>query len=539
MILSAIDRRNNLIPPEALNRARQKVFALVAQGLKTGEVKLEQFFKEAWPIIEPATPLQDVWYIGYLAEHLEAVMLGQITRLAISIHPRSAKSNLCTVLFPPWVWTRQAWKRFMCISYSQELSTEHSLRRRRVIESQYYQERWGNMFQIMADQNRKNIFENTARGMMIATSASGTATGRGANIQLYDDFINPQEAASEVERKSKIDAYSNTFSSRLNDPKKDSMIVLAQRTHSQDLTGHVLAEGGWTHVELPIIAEKRTIYSFPLSKREIIREPGDILNPQRHDMTTIDKQKRASGTRVFAAQWMSNPSSDEGNMVNRGWWRFYKEDPRQLAAKMQVMAQSWDFSFKETTDGSFVVGLVGGRFNADIYIFDEKRDHMDFTKTCKAVEVTSTQWPMCTYKFYEDRANGPAVKSYLQKKVPGLIPVEPTGSKEARMSAATPAIESGNVWLPYPYDEKGGVIPSRQWVLDYIEELARFPEEPNDRGDATSQLIVKLQNVLLFESDPEAEIGGSIVDTDMEEINLNSPEQFGFSGMGWDDNGTL
>lgn len=502
------------------------------------DLSLEQFFIQAWPIIEPATPLQDVWYVGYLAEHLEAVVAGQITRLAISIHPRSAKSNLGTVLFPPWVWTSKAWKRFMAISYSQDLATEHSLKRRRIIESAWYQSKWGTLFQIMPDQNRKNIFENTARGTMIATSSGGTATGRGANFLLFDDFINPKEAESETERKEKIDAYSNTFSSRLNDPKKDAMIILAQRTHSQDLTGHVLAEGGWTHVELPVVCEKRTKYFFPISKREHTREVGDILNPARHDAITLNNQKRASGSRAYSAQWMCSPSSDEGNMVKRHWWKFYKEEPRELAAKMQVMAQSWDFAFKDTTEGSFVVGLVGGRLGRQKFIFDEIRDHLDFTKTCNAVKTTSANWPTTTYKFYEDRANGPAVKSALAAKVSGLIPVEPLGSKEARMSAASPDIEAGDVLLPYPYDEKGAVRSDRQWVIDYIEELARFPEEPNDRGDATSQLIVKLNNIVLIEEDHDDEGGSILLNGDTgdapEHINLGE-----FTGYMEGDDGLL
>jgi predicted phage terminase large subunit-like protein len=524
--------RFKILPEQTLNRARQQLFSIVAQGLRTGEIKLEEFFKQAWPIIEPATPLQDVWYIGFLAEHLTAVIEGQITRLAISIHPRSLKSNLVTVLFPPWVWTRQAWKRFMCISYSQELSTEHSLRRRRIIESSYYQENWGNMFRIMPDQNRKNIFENTARGTMIATSASGTATGRGANIQIYDDFLNPQEAASETERKAKIEAYANTFSSRLNDPKKDAMIVVAQRTHSQDLTGHVLAEDGWTHIELPIIAEKRIVYSFPISKREHTVEVGQILNPARHDANTISKQKRASGSRNFAAQWMCNPSSDLGNMIQRTWWRFYKDEPRELYSKMQVRATSWDFAFKDTEDGSYVVGYVVGRRGSQKFIFEEIRDHMDFTKTCAAVISANNRWLNLDYNFYEDRANGPAVKSALSKKVKGLIPVEPLGSKEARMSAASPDIEAGDVLLPYPYDHNGAVREDRQWVLDYIEEMARFPEEPNDRGDATSQFIAKLNNVFAIAEDHD-EYGGSIVMNG--DTGSNEMEEMSFDFLGGDD----
>lgn len=529
---AAAERRQIQLSPELLNRARLQLYSTLSKSLAINRPNLEQFFIQAWPIIEPATPLQNAWYIGYVAEHFEAVTLRQIKRLAVSIHPRSIKSSLGTIIWPCWDWVERAFERFMFVSYSQELATDHSLRRRRILESRWYQENWGSVFQIQPDQNRKNVFENTASGVMLATSAGGTATGKGANIIVFDDFINPQEAESETERKAKIDAYSNTFSNRLNDPMNDAMVILAQRTHHQDLTGHVLKEGGWTHVELPIVVEKeRRVYSYPMSKREHVRDIGDILNPARHDQSTIAKQKRSSGSRAFSAQYMCQPSSDEGNMVKRTWWRFYREEPRQLFAAMQIKAQSWDFSFKETTDGSFVVGYVGGRRGADKFLFDEVRDRMDFSATCRAVQALSSQWPGCSFKFYEDRANGPAVKSYLQQKITGLIPVEPLGSKEARMSAATPDIEAGNVYLPYPYDEKGAVIPERQWVLDYIEEMAHFPEEPNDRGDATSQLIVKLNNVVLYNEDQD-EDGGSIVtngatgSNDFGEIDLSDVSEF-------------
>lgn len=528
---AALARPEIVLPPETVDRARGQLFSLLAKGMSVDRPKLEQYFIDAWPIIEPATPLQNRWYIGYLAEHLEAVVLGQILRLAISIHPRSAKSNLVTILWPTQTWIEKSFLRWMFISYSQDLSTEHSLKRRRVIESRWYQERWGSLYQLRADQNRKNVFENTATGTMLATSQKGTATGKGANIQVYDDFINPQEAESEAERKSALEAYGNTFSSRLNDPKTDAMVVLAQRTHRDDLTGHVLKEGGWAHVELPVIAMQRTVYSYPLTNRQVVREVGDILNPARHDALTLEKQKRASGSRTYSAQWMCAPAKDEGSMCPKSWWHFYKDEPRALMNRSQAAAQSWDFAFKDLEGSSWVVGYVGGRIGGNIYVAHEKRDHMDFTKTCNAVVAMSNQWPMTSFKFYEDRANGPAIKSHLQKKVPGLIPVEPLGSKEARFAAASPNIESGNVLLPYPWDEEGKVLPDRQWVIDLMEEVEKFPEEPNDRGDALSQLIIKLMNVAFFSEDAESEIGGSIADMNGD----GGPMEIDSMGRGFED----
>ncbi len=92
----------------------------------------------------------------------------------------------------------------------------------------------------------------------------------------------------------------------------------------------------------------------------------------------------------------------------------------------------------------------------------------------------------------EDKANGPAVVSVMAAKIPGVIAVSPEGSKEARGSAVSPLVESGNVHLPYPYDNAGNVRPERRWVLEWIDEFERFPAEPNDRVDSFSQGVLRL-----------------------------------------------
>src|SRR4051794_36672137 len=108
----------SIVPPETMERVRLQVFSSLSKGLSVPALSLEDYLIQAWPIIEPATQLENRWYIGYLAEHLEAVRLRQILRLAISIHPRAAKSNLTTIIWPTHVWTLEQWTRFMCISYS-------------------------------------------------------------------------------------------------------------------------------------------------------------------------------------------------------------------------------------------------------------------------------------------------------------------------------------------------------------------------------------------------------------------------------------
>jgi hypothetical protein len=66
------------------------------------ERSLKDYFRQAWPILEPVTPLVDNWHIDYLSEHLEAAAGGQIKRLLINIPPKSLKSSLVSVMWPTW-----------------------------------------------------------------------------------------------------------------------------------------------------------------------------------------------------------------------------------------------------------------------------------------------------------------------------------------------------------------------------------------------------------------------------------------------------
>jgi predicted phage terminase large subunit-like protein len=87
------------------------------------------------------------------------------------------------------------------------------------------------------------------------------------------------------------------------------------------------------------------------------------------------------------------------------------------------------------------------------------------------------------FKLVEKKANGTAVISTLETEFSGFVGIEPEGSEEARMYAASPDYASHCVFVPDPS------MPGYQWSLEHIEEVCHFPQEPNDRGDAASQAI--------------------------------------------------
>jgi hypothetical protein len=283
------------------------------------ERSLADFIRQAWPVLEPKTPYLENWHHAYLAEALEALAAGEILKLIINIPPRYGKSLLASVFFPCWFWLRAPSARFLFASYSAVLATKHSVDRRGLLQSRWFTERWGDLIRLATDANLKTDFSNTQRGHMIATSVGASATGRGGNFLICDDLINPEQADSDAQRARAIRWFDETFSTRQDDKKAGRMMIIEQRTHAADLTGHLLAEQGWFHIALPAIAERKTIVTFPRSGHQVVREEGDVLWPAREDRAELNAAKQRLGSFAFQAQYQQDPTAREGNLIKREW----------------------------------------------------------------------------------------------------------------------------------------------------------------------------------------------------------------------------
>jgi len=153
--------------------------------------------------------------------------------------------------------------------------------------------------------------------------------------------------------------------------------------------------------------------------------------------------------------------------------------------------QSWDVAFKNGRSNDFVVGLVAARHGAHYYIVDRVKGQWDFTETCRQLVALKQRYRQTQRIYVEDAANGPAIVNVLRGQVPGIVPVTPQGSKEARAQAAQPFVEAGNVWLPNPRPH-GRRIPGREWVDDFLHQLCCFPNGAHDDDvDAFTQLIAQ------------------------------------------------
>lgn len=444
------------------------------------------FAKHAWEIIEPGTPYVDGWHVHAIAEHLVAMLHLQIRNLVINMPPRHMKSTLISVLFPAWVWLKLPHMKWLFTTYAESLSKRDSIKCRLLIESNWYRSLFKPTWGMSADQNEKLRFKNTSEGYRLSSSVGGSATGEGGDFLVADDPHNAKEIHSDLVRKGVLTWWDEVMSSRGNDPKTVRKIIVMQRLHEEDLSGHVLKKGGYDLLLLPAEFEPERKVFTSIGWSDPRTMPGQLLWPERFGPEEIKGLKKDLGSQAAAGQLQQSPSSEGGNIFKRQWWKFYTVRP----ARVQRMIQSWDLSTKDKENSSNTVGLVMAQNGADKYVFDCVADIMDFPSQCTAIVALSSKWPLTRKKLVEDKANGPAVISTLKKKIPGLVPVEPDGDKVARANACSPEVEAGNVWLPDP-----SIAP---WVSDFITELANFPNSAkNDRVDAFSQGMMELAKPII------------------------------------------
>jgi hypothetical protein len=210
------DRLNDPVYVKKLSERQEYIISV-----KIAEKSLYEFFKQTWPIIEGTTPFIDSWHIQTISEHLEACYKRDIKNLLINVPPRTGKTNLISVVFPAWVWLHNPEEKFMYASYANSLAIEHSLKCKRLIESNWYQERWGFKYQLSKDQKAKGLFDNNQKGYRISTSVGASSTGKGASILISDDPNNARDGESDLIRESTNSWWNQVWSTRLNNPKND------------------------------------------------------------------------------------------------------------------------------------------------------------------------------------------------------------------------------------------------------------------------------------------------------------------------------
>jgi hypothetical protein len=358
--------------------SRRPVLSRFLLSVEMARRSLHEFVRQAWPVLEPETPFVEGMHVRAVCDHLQALTEGRIRNLIVNIPPGHAKSLLTAVFWPAWVWIDHPEARWLFSSYREPLATRDSVKCRRLIESPWYQKRWRDRYQLSDDQNPKNRFENSRTGYRVVVPMS-SGTGERGDYVVVDDPHSVDQAESDNERRAAIEWWSGSMATRLNHFATGHKIVIMQRLHEADLTGDLLAKGGYDLLCLPeeFEPERRCITSIGWSDPR--QQSGELLWPDKVSQGDLDRLKRELGSYRYAAQYQQRPAPAEGGLFKRHWWRFWRPahvhlppvpvrmpdgevrniHPVPLPERFDQLGQSWDLAFKDLATSDSWWGKCG------------------------------------------------------------------------------------------------------------------------------------------------------------------------------------
>lgn len=479
---------------------------------------LRAFVRLAWPHVEPGRLVWG-WHVDAICDHLEAVSRGDIRDLLLLIPPGHMKSLTAAVFWPAWEWIDSPASKFIFATYSANLTRRDAVRHRGLVNSDWYQNAWGNGIDPATARPRESgpgtcipwestraamFFENNHKGFRYSTSTNAEVTGRHGNRLVFDDLTKAQDAqgraAIDMVAIKKANAFwFETMATR--GLPGASRVGVMQRLHFEDTAARCI-DAGYTVLELPAEYEpaRRCVVEVTGFADPRTTE-GEILWPEMYGADELARRRASMGALAFESQYQQRPTPKGGAIFKaddfQTWGVAGSRYPELPRRRDMTITQSWDMRFGDSqkAESSFVVGQVWGKIGADHLLLDQVRGRWDFAQTCEQFMTLSAAWPEAIEKLVERKANGEAVKSALKDRIPGIVLIDPEGGKDSRAFACQPYFRGGNVFLP-----SETIAP---WRKEFDAELLSFPLGRNDdQVDSATQYLVNqgANTVGVFES---------------------------------------
>lgn len=472
-------------PEIASEKGSMSIEMTTALKRKVCEMSYFEFFKEAFKVVEPAVDLDINWHHKYICEVLqkeaERIIRGEdkTKDIIINIPFRASKSLMCTILFPVWCWIKDPKLRFITASYSASLSVEHSAKSRDVIQSEWFQKNWGDLFNIKQDQNTKQNYVNNHTGSRRATSVGGTVTGAGASIIIVDDPISPKQAASQAERLHANDWYNTTLYSRLDNPRTGVRIIIMQRLHEDDPSGFLLRNNADSYKHICIPAELSDNLS-PKGLSKFYRD--ELFWDTRFSRRILQDYKYQLGSYEYAGQLQQEPSPADGGLIKKAWFDILK--------KLPFADLHWNFvidpayTSKEKNDPSALLAYAHHENGFIIRCVEEK--YLEFPELIEYIQefCRKNGYSKKSRVYVEPKASGKSIVQTLRRST-NLNVIEskpPAKDKVARISDVVSVMEAKRV-----------VLLEGMWNDNFLSQLAQFPNARHDDMVDCLQIALDLQ----------------------------------------------
>jgi len=456
------------------DQLRARVEKLYIEHIKLCQDNFLYFVKEVWPefLFRKEKDPTKWGHHQIIANEFTNISSKKKGRLIVNMPPRHTKSEFASVYYPAWMIGKFPKMKIMQVTHNAELSARFGAKVRNLIDSPEYKRIFGDV-RLRADSKAKGRWETNHGGEYFAAGVGGSITGRGADLLIIDDPHTEQDSLSKNAMERVYDWYSSGPRQRLQPG--GSIVLVMTRWAQNDLTGYLIKN------QKEDKADKWRQISFPA-----ILPSGNPVWPEYWTTEELEKVKASLPIRNWSAQYMQNPTSEEGAILKREWWVPWEKE--QLPP-IQHIIQSYDtaFSKKETADYSAIT-TWGIFFNEEtgkqcIILLDALKGKYDFP------ELKAVAWDQ--YKYWEPetviieaKATGqPLLQEFRRQGIPAIDFMPSKGKdKHSRVNACAPLFEAGSIF--YPEGER--------WAEEVIEECAAFPHgEYDDLVDSTTQALMR------------------------------------------------
>ena len=474
--LNAIKGKINNLPPDK----KQEILDLLveleeAKAKEESRDKFLPFVHRMWPSFIGGR------HHAIMADAFERVANGQLKRLIINMPPRHTKSEFASYLFPAWFLGKYPEKKIIQTAHTAELAVGFGRKVRNLIDQEDFQEVFPGI-ELSSDSKAAGRWNTNKKGDYFAIGVGGAVTGKGADVLIIDDPHSEQEAAIGAYNP---EVYDKVYEWYTSGPRQrlqpgGSIIVVMTRWSTRDLTGQIIKSATQRDG-----ADEWEVIEFPA-----IMPSGDPLWPEFWPKEQLESLKAELPVSKWSAQYQQDPTSEEGALIKREWWRewAYESPP-----PCEAIIQSWDTAFLKTQRADYSACTTWGVFNhpndqgetvPNLILLDAYKEKLEFPELKRAAYEKYWEYEPDQMIVEAKAAGSPLI---FELRAMGIPVTEFTPSrgqdKIARVNAVSDLFASGVVWAP----------PTR-WAEEVIEECAAFPAgEHDDLVDSTTQAMLRFR----------------------------------------------
>jgi len=455
------------LPPDA-KKEFMKYAIKLAEKKKGSQIHSDflSFVKHVWPEFVEGS------HHKVIAEKFNKLATGEINRLIINMPPRHTKSEFSSYLLPAWMIGRNPKLKIIQTTHTAELAVRFGRKAKTLMDDKAYKEVFET--RLREDSQAAGRWETEQGGEYFAAGVGGAITGRGADLLIIDDPHSEQDALNAASLERAYEWYTSGPRQRLQPGGK--IVCVMTRWNMKDLTGMLLKS------QKELKSDKWDIVEFPA-----ILPSGEPVWPEYWKLEELESVKASLSIGKWNAQWMQNPTAEEGSILKREWWKVWEEDH---IPPLQHVIQSYDTAFlkKETADYSAIttwgVFYPNQDSPANLILLDAVKERLEFPELKRKALEQYNYWNPESV-IIESKASGLPLTYELRKMGIPVINYSPNkgNDKHARVNAVAPIFESGMIWAP---DQK--------FAEEVIEECAAFPYGDNDDlVDSTTQAVMRFR----------------------------------------------